>query len=138
MENASKALLMAGGVLIALLILGSLVMLFTNLQDYQNSQDVSAKQSQIAKFNNQFEPYNKSDLTLMELKSLYNKILSNNTKYPEYEITQNIVVVYPNIIADFNTIDESDKITKVFKCILVKYENDAGRISEMKFQEITT
>ena len=79
MENASKALLMAGGILIALLIIGSLVLLFANLQDYQNKTDISSKQSQIAEFNNQFEPYNKKDLTLMELKSIYNKIISNNT-----------------------------------------------------------
>ena len=31
MENASKALIMAGGVLIALMIIGALVLMFSNL-----------------------------------------------------------------------------------------------------------
>ena len=65
MENASKALLMAGGILIALLILGALIMMFTSLQDYQNTNDAQTKNSQIAQFNNQFEPYNKDGKTII-------------------------------------------------------------------------
>ena len=141
MENASKALLMAGGILIALLIIGSLVLLFSNLQDYQNKTDVSTKQSQVAKFNNQFEPYNKKDLTLMELKSIYNKIISNNTKYPEYKIESNIITagntVYPNIATSFSEIDETDKQNKIFECIKIEYNNPDGRISKMDFKDVT-
>ena len=68
MENATRALVMAGGILIALMILGALLLMFNNLSSYQNSNDANTKSSQIAEFNNQFEPYNKKDLTLMELK----------------------------------------------------------------------
>ncbi len=151
MENASKALLMAGGILIALLIIGSLVLLFANLQDYQNKTDVSAKQSQVAKFNNQFEPYNKKDLTLMELKSLYNKIVTNNTKYPEYTIANNINDNLINVksssgdVADyfferngkkFTEIDELEKMNRVFKCISTDYDAN-GRINNMQFEDIT-
>lgn len=137
MENASKALVMAGGILIALMILGSLVLLFSNLQDYQNKTDASTKQSQIAKYNSQFEPYNKENLTLMELKSLYNKIISNNERYPEYEIEQNIETVYPNISDEFSTISEDDKIKSVFKCTKIEYNNLDGRISKMWFRKVT-
>lgn len=136
MENASKALLMAGGVLIALLILGSLVLLFSNLQDYQNKSDASTKQAQIAEFNSQFEPYNKKNLTLMELKSVYNKIESNNKKYSEYQIDHNIISVYANISNDFSSLPEDDKINKVFKCTKVEYLNADGRISNMVFEEV--
>ena len=136
MENASKALLMAGGILIALLILGSLVLLFSNLQDYQNKTDASTKQAQIAEFNSQFEPYNKKALTLMELKSVYNKIISNNEKYPEYEIETNIETIYTKINDDFKDIDESEKINRVFRCTEIKYENPDGRISYMKFKRV--
>ena len=37
MENASKALIMAGGILIALLVLGALLLMINNLSDYQKS-----------------------------------------------------------------------------------------------------
>ena len=136
MENASKALLMAGGILIALMIIGSIVLLFANLQDYQNKNDISIKQSQIAKYNNQFELFNKKDLTLMELKSVYNKIESNNKKYPEYTITTNIESIYPNITLNFSQIEEEEKINRVFKCTNIKYNNLDGRISEMNFAEV--
>jgi len=151
MENASKALLMAGGVLIAILILGSLVLLFANLQDYQNKTDSSTKQSQIAEFNNQFEPYNKDNLTLMELKSVYNKIISNNTKYTEYKIDSNIIKspgeytktngksIYEYYMKkDFKDIQETHKQYKVFKCSEIKYDNkNGGRINVMNFEDIT-
>ena len=133
MENAAKALLMAGGILIALLVMGALVLLFSNLSDYQNKTDASVKQSQIAEFNNQFEPYNRNDVTLMELKSLYNKILSNNAK-SEYKIETNILAIYPNINADFLDIEEDEKINRRFKCIDIEYKNADGRISKIEFE----
>lgn len=143
MENASKALLMAGGMLIALLIIGSLVLLFANLQDYQNKNDISQKQAEIAKYNNQFEPFNKENLTLMELKSVYNKIESNNKRNPEYRIETNIAkaysgnsAVYPNINLEFSKIEEEHKQNKRFKCIKIEYNNSEGRISKMIFAEL--
>ena len=135
MENASKALLMAGGVLISLLVIGALVLLFSNLQDYQTKTNASAVQAEIANFNNQFEPYNKKDLTLMELKSVYNKIISNNEKYPEYAIDSNIIKspgavtkthgksIYEFYLhnKNFKDINEAHKQQKVFECTEIKY-----------------
>lgn len=137
MENASKALLMAGGILIALLILGALILLANNLADYQNKQDVSTKESQIAEYNNQFEPYNKQDLSLMELKSLYNKIESNNKLYPEFKIETNIKEIYTDITKDFKQISEEDKQRKVFSCIKMERNGEEGRINEMSFEDVT-
>lgn len=149
MENASKALLMAGGILIALLILGALIMMFTSLQDYQNSNDARTKNTQIAEFNNQFEPYNKEGLTLMELKSVYNKIESNNAQHPEYKIEHNINEAllktkagltdaeYRNFLTatGFRTIDDAKKQNLKFKCIegSIEYKNLDNRISKMYF-----
>ena len=137
MENASKALLMAGGILIALMILGALILMFTNLSDYKNSQDSETKASQIAEFNNQFTPYDKHDLTLMELKTLYNKIESHNKKNPEEQIESNIKDVYSNITNEFNRLPEEDKQNKVFKCTKVEYKNPGGKISKMEFEDVT-
>ncbi len=160
MENASKALLMAGGILIALLILGALIMMFTSLQDYQNTNDAQTKNSQIAQFNNQFEPYNKDNLTLMELKSVYNKIESNNTQHSKdsngkideksgYFIKHNIdenfltnagldakdAKKFLNLNNDFRTIDDAMKQKLKFKCVSekIEYKNLDSRISKMEF-----
>lgn len=149
MENASKALIMAGGILIALLVIGALVIMFTELSDYQNATDASRKDAQIAKFNNQFEPFNKDELTLMELLSIYNKIESNNKRNPEYPIASNILDTTTNIYTKYTSPDadwtkfqvkggnmttqEEVKIKSKFKCTGLEYNNEGGRISAMNF-----
>lgn len=135
MENATRALTMAGGILIALMILGALFLMFNNLSSYQNSNDASTKNSQIAEFNNQFEPYNKDNLTLMELKSVWNKIQSNNSKNPEYFIETNINSIYANIDKDFTSLPEEDKQKRVFGCTNIDYDSE-GRINKMDFKKI--
>lgn len=135
MENATRALTMAGGILIALMILGALFLMFNNLSSYQNSNDASTKNSQIAEFNNQFEPYNKDNLNLMELKSIWNKIQSNNSKNPEYTINTNIDSIYSKIDKDFKSLPEDDKQNCVFGCTNVGY-NFEGRINKMEFEKI--
>lgn len=135
MENATRALTMAGGILIALMILGALFLMFNNLSSYQNSNDASTKNSQIAEFNNQFEPYNKDNLTLMELKSVWNKIQSNNSKNPEYFIETNINTIYANIDKDFTSLPEEDKQKRVFGCTNIDYDSE-GRINKMEFKKI--
>lgn len=135
MENATRALTMAGGILIALMILGALFLMFNNLSSYQNSNDASTKNSQIAEFNNQFEPYNKDNLTLMELKSVWNKIQSNNSKNPEYFIETNIDSIYANIDKDFTSLPEEDKQKRVFGCTNIGYDSE-GRINKMEFKKI--
>lgn len=137
MENASKALVMAGSMLIALMILGALILLFSNLSNYQNKNDSSKKTSQIAEFNDEYNPYIKDNLTLMELKSVYNKILSNNEKNSDYQIETNIETIYPNIIRDFKEIEKKEKQNKSFKCSGVEYKNLEGRISKIDFEENT-
>ena len=90
MENASRALIMAGGILIALMILGALMLLFNNLSSYQNQNDLTEEQAQLANFNKQYLAYDRDNLTLMDMKSLYNKIQSHNQRNPEETISSNV------------------------------------------------
>mgnify|MGYP006333482621 FL=1 len=126
------------------------MLLIANLQDYQNKNDISQKQAEIAKYNNQFEPFNKENLTLMELKSVYNKIESNNKRNPEYKIKHNIDNALLNNKSKsghisnyffeesgkkFTGISEEEKINRVFACKDIKYTD--GRISYMQFSDET-
>ena len=80
MENASKALIMAGSVLIALMIIGALVLMFSNLTSYQETNKDVAKSAQIAEFNAQYETYNRNDLRGSKLYSLLNKVIDYNRR----------------------------------------------------------
>lgn len=80
MENASKALIMAGSVLIALLVVGALVLMFSNLTSYQNSNEKATKDEQITKFNQEYSTYNRKDVRGNELYSLINRVVDYNRR----------------------------------------------------------
>ena len=78
MENAPKALLMAGGILIALLVIGALLLMFNQLSSYQKTNSDVEKQSQLVEFNNQFIQYTHSNIQGYELLTLINKVIDYN------------------------------------------------------------
>ena len=80
MENASKALIMAGSVLIALMIIGALILMFNNLTAYQETDTRSTRSAQISEFNSQFETYNRKEVRGSDLYSLLNKAIDYNRR----------------------------------------------------------
>ena len=61
MENASKALIMAASVLIALMIIGALILMFNGLSSYQEVGQQNTREDQVIAFNSQFETYNRKN-----------------------------------------------------------------------------
>ena len=80
MENASKALIMAGSVLIALMIIGALILTFSNITAYQETNTRSTRSTQMAEFNSQYETYNRKDVRGSDLYSLLNKAIDYNRR----------------------------------------------------------
>ncbi len=80
MENASKALIMAGSVLIALMIIGALLLMFNSLSSYQQVGEQNTKEAQVIAFNNQFETYNRQDVRGSDLYSLINSVVDYNRR----------------------------------------------------------
>lgn len=78
MENASKALIMAGGMLLAILIVSLLVYAWSLFSKYQLSKDSLSDVEDTAKFNEQFANYDRDDVQGYELISLVNKIVDYN------------------------------------------------------------
>lgn len=95
MENASKALLMAGGVLISLMVLGALLLMFNSLSNYQESGTQDTREAQVIEFNNQYETYLRDNVRGSDMISLMNRINDYNTRkgdnsderYQEMEIS---------------------------------------------------
>ncbi len=86
MENASKALLIAAGVLLGLMILSLAVFLFMNFGGTSAQIHDSVEQDQINNFNSQFTQYEgKTDVTIYDAVSLANLATQNNQ---EYELTK--------------------------------------------------
>lgn len=154
MENASKALLMAGGILIALLIISSLVLLFNQLETHEDAETAQKRIEQVSKFNNQFIAYDgREDITLNELYSLYNKIESINQKALNgevgyYNVNSNLiglkitsnsgskynVIEYFNSVFKTNNKDiETDKQNLKFGCKIKYNRKEGGRVDYLEF-----
>lgn len=80
MENASKALIMAGGILIALMIIGALLLMFNSISSYQDTNTQTNREAQIVDFNNQYETYNRNDVRGSDLYSLLNNVINYNRR----------------------------------------------------------
>lgn len=78
MENASKALMIAGGVLIALIIITMFILMSNRLSNLQEEQEQQIQTEQIAAFNAEFEAYNKKVLYGTDVITAMNKAIQNN------------------------------------------------------------
>ena len=102
MDNASKALLMAGGMLLAILLLTLLIYAWSLFSEYQSSKNDLVDIENTAKFNQLFTNFDRKDVQGYELITLVNQIIDynerktrdtqndNNEKYEPIEITIDI------------------------------------------------
>lgn len=85
MENATKALLIAAAVLLAIMVISLLVTMYNQIASkYQQEQELIAI-DQLEQFNRQFENYNRDSLRGNELISFMNKIIDYNASQ-SYEV----------------------------------------------------
>ena len=85
MENASKALLMAGSVLLAIMVISLAMYLFANFYQETSQIEGNVEESQIMQFNNQFTKYEgNNQVTIYEVLSMANLATQNNKQY-QYE-----------------------------------------------------
>ena len=78
MENISKALLIAAGMLILIMILSLLVIGYQQISAYYSRQHDATMVEQTIEFNKRFENYNRNDVRGNELISLMNRVIDYN------------------------------------------------------------
>lgn len=103
MENASKALIIAGSVLVSLMIIALLVFFFNNISELQSINQNDDELKAISEFNKQYDVYER-DIYGSELLSLVNKILDYNKRESEnkgYKKINLIVVLEKDIDNEF-------------------------------------
>ena len=92
MENGTKALLIAAGILFAVLILSLLAMFGGQLSGYYAEQHNSKIIEQDAKFNAQFENYNGQTIRGNEIISIMNKVVNYNTSIADMEKYDKVIL----------------------------------------------
>lgn len=127
MENASKALLIAGGVLIAILIVSVLVVTINIINSNQKAKEQALVTEQLVEFNQKYEAYNKKALRGTDIITLKNMAESEGGT-----VTVTVKTADGTKIIDVSI--ETNK-TAIFECTNVEYNNN-GRISALTFQKI--
>lgn len=125
MENASKALLMAGGILIAIITIALLVRGFTSISAFQKAQLSEEEQAQLLAFNEQYTKYLNQYVYGTEVRTLINK----------YE-NDGMVDVLPKKLRE--TVPTGvGQDTKYYKCTNIGYDNSTGKVNSITFVEVT-
>lgn len=111
MENASKALLMAGGVLISLLVIGAFILAMREVSSYQNTRHGAELEQQTLEFNNLYESYNHDRIRGNEIISLMNRIVDyNNRKTVEGYQEMQVEFTIPQSIRSNLTFDGTNRL----------------------------
>lgn len=151
MENAAKALRIAAGVIIGVLLVALLWYMYHQFVEIPRQEEENAKEEQMVEFNKKYMAYDKQNLKGNKIISLMNMAIDNNVKYSdvqEYQIEIEIKAQGPISYIDLDYykgkkasstdyqafIDEIKN--KFYKCTGVETKGPNGRISKMTFEEI--
>lgn len=78
MENAAKALMIAGGILLAILTITLLVYMMNAASSMAEAQDAKTLSEQIAAFNREYDSYNKRIMYGTDVITVINKAINHN------------------------------------------------------------
>ena len=99
MENASKALIMAGSVLIAVMVISIAQFMFSKISQLQQTQIDTKAEEKVQDYSQAFEQFNKEYLygsEFLSLANLYDNYYRMKSEEPEYyPITIKIIVHTP-------------------------------------------
>ncbi len=120
MENASKALIMAGSVLLSMLIIGALVFMFSSLGNLMQTEAGAEEAQKLAEYNKQIETFDRS-LYGSEVLSVANLIADYNIRQSNLKGYQAITLeVYIKPISGAAYMNQTEytnykELTKKFK-----------------------
>lgn len=140
MENASKALLMAAGILVGVLILALMVTLFATSSSLSKSYDNAKQEEAVQQFNANFTKYVREDITItihdvVTITNFANKYgvkvkIDGVTVDENYDYSQLI----KNDVADYYYNKVTDAVSmNTYKLKIEEYSENTGYVSKIKF-----
>ena len=143
MENASKALIMAGAILIGIVIITLGVYLYRSATDFKNTYEAKRSEEQILKFNLDYEKYlGQEKLTIHDVVTALN--CANDYKKETGNIIQ--VKINGNSIngQDVNALIEGNlykmiggiKEIQLFTCNQILYNTQTQRVNAINFMKL--
>ncbi len=153
MENASKALIIAGGMLIAMLIVGLLVFGFSRIRESQQEQSNQESIQEVTDFNKRFEAYNKTTARGYQMISLANLVYDTNYRYTEEDgykpvtiivdglssqdaTNEDLVTYIQNNYDGMNSNEKNALKQLYFECTDISYDSQNSRVLSMHFKRV--
>ena len=140
MENASKALSIAGGILIAMMVISLGVYLFINARNVGTSYEQGMETGEVQKFNSNFISFEgRDDVTIQEIVSIakFAKQYEEQTeievqvKFRGSDITEKTEKDYVSLIKTYS-LNGSDEI-RYFRCNSIEYDENTGKVNLITF-----
>lgn len=133
MENASKALLIAGAILIVILLIAVGMMVYQGAQGSINRAIGSMSSTEKDIHNAQFEPYIGNNMSGSNVRTLLSKVTTNNSNDSNVQVT--IKSSKTEFGSDLNTLDPSgvmgNVVTSASETYTVKATYTNGVITEL-------
>lgn len=132
MDNASKALIMAGGVLLAILIISVALYLFAGIRGFAKAQNTNAEVSAVESFNRYYQSFD-SKITGIDVVNICNKITNDRENGHDIECNARNSGLYASLNSQADDAikygtDKIDLRSKKYSFSITKYDTD-GYIS---------
>lgn len=127
MENASRALLMVGGILLGVLILALTVTLFASSKSLSNSYEATKQSETIQQFNVNFTKYLGQDLTIHQVVTICNFAKKNSVSVSNEKTIDNIK-------EDVNAYGDTEQGIATYTLTINSY-SDEGYVNSITFNK---
>lgn len=150
MENASKALIYAGEILLGVLLLTFMVFLFHSLGTFSDTVDENIETKNINEFNAPLEKYRgRTDITVQDIVTIGNYAKEYNEQIESIQIKVIVSGVESKYTSAHTLKDDKEQYEFIkkysnsatneiiyFECTQMTYNEETGRISEIKLKKI--
>ena len=126
MENASKALLIAGAILIVILLISLGIYIYSQAQ--QQIDAVNMDEQQVLAFNNKFAPYLGNNITGSQVNALLQQVQASNSQASK--------MGYGSItlVGTIDSVTERADTGKAYT-VIPEYSSETGTISQITINE---
>lgn len=132
MENASKALIIAGAILLSILLISLGIMIFNTAQDTTKNSGMT--QAQVSAFNNKFSKY-EGTIKGSEVRSLIQEVVASNGDDNNKNASRQITINEDRkAIVSGTTADSSSILTTKSYTVKITEYNADGTIKTMEIK----
>lgn len=105
MENASKALLLAGGILISVMVIGISMFILSSARSVAYNANKEAEESAIESFNRYYQSFGDSgcEISGIDYLNIYNKVIDQNERAKTSTSIREIAITHDGSLANLQS-----------------------------------